>query len=135
MLDIKFIRENPHITRDLRFFKKTVAIAIILAFGLSYMVSVCAEEVILKSGKTLKGSIIEKNDEYIKIDLAGVTLTLFLEEIQSIDGQTVSTQHAAKNEHPIDYIASPGISSKRSALDAECFREVQRRGKEASRLM
>ena len=46
-----------------------------------------AETVILKSGKTVEGKLIEKTNMYIKIDLQGVPVTYFLDEIESIDGK------------------------------------------------
>jgi len=45
-----------------------------------------AETIILKSGKTIKGRIIEKTEEYIKIDFYGVPITYYFEEIESIHG-------------------------------------------------
>ncbi len=45
--------------------------------------SVFAETIVLKSGKTVEGKLIEKTDEYIKIDFQGVPLTYFKEEIAS----------------------------------------------------
>jgi len=46
-----------------------------------------AETVLLKSGQTVEGKIVEKTDKEIKIDLDGVPLTYFFDEIESIDGQ------------------------------------------------
>ena len=48
-----------------------------------------AETVVLKSGKTVEGKLIEKTDKYIKMDFQGVPLTYFLDEIESIDGKNV----------------------------------------------
>jgi hypothetical protein len=36
-----------------------------------------AETIVLKSGKTIEGKLIEKTDEHIKIDFQGVPLTYF----------------------------------------------------------
>ena len=66
-----------------------------------------AETVILKSGKTTEGKIIEKTDKYIKIDIQGVPITYFNDEIKSIDGkepaapvikETVSKNNTDTNE-------------------------------------
>jgi len=46
-----------------------------------------AEIIVLKSGKTMEGKLIEKTDKYIKIDFQGVPLTYYFDEIQSIDGE------------------------------------------------
>ena len=48
---------------------------------------VFSETVILKSGYTLEGKLTEKTDDYIKIDFEGVSLTYYLDEIESIDGK------------------------------------------------
>lgn len=63
----------------------------ILIFGLMGLLflsasSVYAETIVLKSGKTVEGKLIDKTDKYIKIDFQGVSLTYFLDEIESIDG-------------------------------------------------
>jgi len=46
-----------------------------------------AETIVLKSGKTVEGKIIEKTDKYIKIDIHGVPLTYYSDEIESINGE------------------------------------------------
>lgn len=52
--------------------------------------SVFAETILLKTGKTIEGKIIEKTDKYIKIDIAGVSVPYFLNEIDTIDGKQLS---------------------------------------------
>ena len=62
-------------------------------FGLMLINSlVFAETVVLKSGKTLQGKIIEKTDKYIKIDIEnlGIPLTYFFDDIETIDGREAS---------------------------------------------
>lgn len=57
-----------------------------------------AEDIILKSGKTIEGKIIEKTDEYVKVDFNGVPLTYFFDDIESIKGfgiDTASMQQSA----------------------------------------
>lgn len=59
---------------------------------------VCAEAIVLKSGKTIEGKLLEKTDEYIKIDFQGVPLRYYFDEIDSIDGvkQSPSSVEAKK---------------------------------------
>lgn len=64
-------------------------ILLVLVFGLFITNSVFAETIVLKSGKTIEGKILEKTDKNIKIDFYGVTLTYSLDEIQSIGGQRI----------------------------------------------
>ena len=60
---------------------------ILSTIAVFFLSSLCfAETVVLKSGKTVEGKLIEKTDEYIKIDFLGAPLTYFLDEIESIDG-------------------------------------------------
>lgn len=47
---------------------------------------VFAETILLKSGETLEAKIIEKTNTYIKVDVAGMSLTYFLNDIRSIAG-------------------------------------------------
>jgi tetratricopeptide (TPR) repeat protein len=48
-----------------------------------------AENIVFKSGKTIEAKIIERSDKYIKIDLEGVDVTYFIDELESIDGKPV----------------------------------------------
>lgn len=48
-----------------------------------------AETIKTKSGKIIEGKIIERTDEYIKIDIGiGMPITYFLDEIENIDSTT-----------------------------------------------
>ena len=62
---------------------------LLLLLMLCFPVFIFAETIVLKSGKELEGKIIKKTDEYIKIDFYGVTLTYFLDEIESINGDKI----------------------------------------------
>ena len=44
-----------------------------------------AETIILKSGEKIEGKIIEKTDDYIKIDLYGVPIPYYFEDIERIE--------------------------------------------------
>lgn len=60
-----------------------IVILLVLCVGISSVAF--AETVVLKSGKTIEGNLVEETDKYIKIDFEGVTLTYFLDEIDHID--------------------------------------------------
>lgn len=67
--------------------KRLVGILIsLLLLVFLFPVIIFAETIILKSGQKIEGKIIEKTNEYIKIDFQGASLTYFLDEIESIDG-------------------------------------------------
>jgi hypothetical protein len=48
---------------------------------------VFAEVIVLKSGQIIEEKIIEKTSSYVKVDMDGAPVTLFLDEIDSIDGK------------------------------------------------
>ncbi|MDD4955165.1 MAG: hypothetical protein PHP17_03905 [Candidatus Omnitrophica bacterium] len=57
----------------------------VLAAQLSF-----AETIKLKSGKSVTGKIVEKNDKSVKVDIEGVPVTYYLDAIESIDGKALS---------------------------------------------
>lgn len=57
-------------------------------------ISTFAETVVLKSGKTVEGKLIEKTDKYIKIDFQGVPLTYYLDEIERVDENKLTSRQA-----------------------------------------
>jgi ankyrin repeat protein len=69
--------------------KKKGLIILVLAICLCFFCSAFAETIILKSGKTVEGKIINKTDKYIQIDFPGVPLTYFLNEIESIEAEKI----------------------------------------------
>lgn len=63
--------------------RKIIITVILLALPI-----ICfAETIVLKSGKAIEGKIIERTDEYVRIDFEGVPLTYFLEDVESIEGK------------------------------------------------
>ena len=56
------------------------------------------ETIILKSGQTVEGKIIEQGVDYIKIDFYGVPITYWAEDIKSIDGKKVIFSSAIEEE-------------------------------------
>ena len=86
---------------------------IILTILLLITPSLCLTETIkLKSGKFINAPIIERTDEYIVIDMQGVSLTYYFDEIESIDGQTTTqalvpdTIYDVEHEEPKEDIVS-----------------------------
>ena len=63
--------------------KKTLVI-LLLTLSLCFSGSAFADTVILKSGKTIEGKIVEKTDEYVKIDFMGVVLTYYIDQIEKV---------------------------------------------------
>ena len=71
---------------------KKKIIILTLAISFCFPAFVFAETIVLKSGKSVEGKLIEKTDKYIKIDFMGVPLTYFFDEIESIDGKFVDSR-------------------------------------------
>ncbi len=59
--------------------------------------TVFAETIILKSGKTVEGKILERTDKSIKIDVAGVGISYYFDEIEKIDGKNISAFNDTEN--------------------------------------
>jgi lipopolysaccharide biosynthesis regulator YciM len=68
--------------------KKLGLFFLVILFILPFIAS--AETIVLKSGQTIEGKLIEKTDKDIKIDFQGVPITYFLDEVESIDGKAVN---------------------------------------------
>ncbi|TRZ47765.1 hypothetical protein D4Q80_04710 [bacterium] len=80
-----------------------------------------AETIKLKSGSTVEAKILEKTGQYIKVDFQGITLTYFLDEIESIDDQTQQSQaipapSIAASVVPQDSLASEVFNKRLQAL-------------------
>lgn len=59
-------------------------------FFLSIFGFVFAETIVFKTGRQIQGTVIERTDHYITVDSGtGITLTYYLDEIESIGGQEV----------------------------------------------
>lgn len=74
---------------------KKISIILSLMF-LFISSSIFAETIMLKSGKTVEGKILDKTDKYIKVDTEGIPITYYLEDIESIDGKTVAKQSSSE---------------------------------------
>jgi hypothetical protein len=81
---------------------------------------VYAETIILKSGEVIKGEITEQGDNYIKVSIADIPLTYYLDEIKNIkeSGSSSITQEAAEAKQVKEY----GVSLKRPG-NWECYRD------------
>ncbi|MCP4653285.1 MAG: tetratricopeptide repeat protein [Candidatus Omnitrophica bacterium] len=64
------------------------------------------ETIKLKSGQVVEGEIVERNNESIKIDIEGLPLTYYLDDIESIDGKHIVVQSfiSSSEEHIVSSI-------------------------------
>ncbi|UCC94780.1 MAG: hypothetical protein JSW40_08205 [Candidatus Omnitrophota bacterium] len=61
---------------------------LLLIIGLAFSVPLFADALILKSGKKIEGKVVEKTDAYVKIEIRGVTLKYYRDEIMSVEVDT-----------------------------------------------
>ncbi|MFA5199366.1 MAG: tetratricopeptide repeat protein [Candidatus Omnitrophota bacterium] len=66
-----------------------------------------SETILLKSGKTVEGKLVEKTDKYIKIDFYGVPVIYYFEEIASIDGKAPILPLETAEDLPIEVDQNP----------------------------
>ncbi len=60
-------------------------------FGSLYLSNpVFSEIIVLKSGQTVQGKIIEEKEKYVKLELGGIPLTYYREDIERIDPDPVN---------------------------------------------
>ncbi|MFA5437395.1 MAG: hypothetical protein WC293_02350 [Candidatus Omnitrophota bacterium] len=98
--------------------------------GLPFYTSVLADTVTLKSGQKIEGKIVERTDQYVKIDFQGVVLEYLQEEVDSVIGDSKqpnpSVEARVKPAYaPIDFtglakhypISSEGSASQEPAID------------------
>lgn len=71
--------------------KKTITLACLAVLT----TSLCfAETVYLKNGKKISGKIVEQNEQQLRIDVSGVKITYFTDEIERIEGAAAPTENA-----------------------------------------
>ena len=63
---------------------------------LSLPISTFSEVIVLKSGKSAEGIYLRKTDNSITIDIKGIPITYYFDEIQSIDGVAPTNEIAEK---------------------------------------
>jgi len=74
--------------------KITVILSLMFLFISS---SVFAETIVLKSGRTVEAKILKKTDNSIKVDVEGIPITYYLNEVESIDGNRINIASSAKD--------------------------------------
>lgn len=79
--------------------KNFILFFLILLSTISFSFAVTIE---LKSGKIISGDLIEKTSDHIKINLYDITLTYYLNEIKTIDGEDpfATEEETVKKEIP-----------------------------------
>lgn len=108
--------------------QKTCSLIVIIVVFLMWGVKgVVASELVLKDGRVLKGDIVDKSDQSVRISVGGAVSTYFSDEVKTIDGvdwaQSVKKQvveapkpAATKTVVPIASTTSTPMSPERKAL-------------------
>lgn len=81
--------------------KKKRLVIPLLVLSLCFPTLIFAETIVLKSGKTVEGKIIEKTDESVKIDFHGVELTYFIDEVERIETDGIDSGKIDENKDAV----------------------------------
>ncbi len=105
-----------------------------------YCREAAGENIVLKSGKEIEGRILERTDEYIRVDYNGTPLYYYLDNISSIDGRQI-IQPSRKTVVPATSREDTGvlddqIKEMKSALEEKDrqIEELKAQVKESGRL-
>jgi len=79
------------------------------------------EVLLLKSGKKVEAKIVERTDTCVKVDLEGVPLTYFSDEIESIDGQALRSGAPAETPAPAQKAAPEEGAAPPAEPPSEAF--------------
>jgi tetratricopeptide (TPR) repeat protein len=66
-----------------------------------------AETVTLKTGQKIEGDVIEITEKYIKVDVAGVPMTYFMDELEGADAYIKRPKNEKKDISPVQKAATP----------------------------
>lgn len=98
---------------------KKILTILALVISLYFPALIFAEIIVLKSGQSIEGKLIEKKDKYIKIDFQGVPLTYFFDEIDSIDGKKIQPPAKEQLKEPLKTVDEKILESKNADTLAE----------------
>jgi len=90
--------------------------------SLLFLGNVFCDTIILKSGKQVEGSIKERTNDAVKVDMEGVVITYYLMDIDSINGQKVIiesvtvTEKVSPQTTPVPAETYPGGKDESSGL-------------------
>src|SRR5690242_2622366 len=89
--------------------KRIIALACVAILS----TSLCfAETVYLKNGKKITGKIVQQDDQQLKIDVSGVKITYFTDEIDRVEGAAAATEtKPAPETKPVPAPATPSKPS------------------------
>ena len=84
-----------------------VPILILLSF--LTLTPALSETIRLKSGKTVEGEIVEKTSDYIKVDISGIPITYYFEDIENI-GKEPNLPPKKDHRYSIEQAPNPSLT-------------------------
>lgn len=90
--------------------KKSISAVFLICLLLPAVIH--AETIVLRSGKSIEGTLLEKTADSVKLDIGGAVLTYYLDDIETIDGKKVAAapQQDKKKTNLIIEIVNPEYS-------------------------
>src|SRR3989339_90066 len=70
-----------------------------------------ADIITLKSGKVIEATIVQRTDDFVKVEVDGIELVLYTDEIESINDSNQKEDVAVKGEVPSDVAEEAGGSA------------------------
>lgn len=65
------------------------------------------ETIKLKNGRSVEGKIVKKTDEYLKVDISGIPITYYFDEIESIDNKIIYIPKNTRSSSSNSYLKTP----------------------------
>ena len=87
-----------------------------------------AETVVLKSGQKVEGTVLEKTDKYIKLDIDGIPVTYFLDELKASvpsSSSNIPSSPAKNEERPADDIAYVNFKKGSEKMTEKKYQEAE----------
>ncbi|MFA5271801.1 MAG: hypothetical protein WC412_05630 [Candidatus Omnitrophota bacterium] len=81
--------------------------------------NVFADTILLKSGKTVEGNIVEQTDDSVKLEVEGIPLTYYVSDIDSINGQKMAVASSGDQSSNVRAVnAQENFSAQMQSNDA-----------------
>ncbi len=91
---------------------------VLLAVGMFLFNSLSfAETIYLKTGKKIRAQILERSDKQIKVDISGVKITYYMDEIDHIEDADKQPTAAAQSNPPVE--PAPAIKEQKKEQKVE----------------
>ena len=103
----------------------------IVVFCICFLITInaYAQTVIkLKDGTPVKGKLVEKTDDYIKVDAFGVTLTYWLNEIESIESKDTGIKELSNGQTVIIILKNGTTLEGKFIEETDGYIKIERLG-------